>query len=77
MEGVQVKLQVFLTSALGGSEIHAFDVLRVTKLLCYGSASKIFVLQEMFGCSGEQTGLLGEWNYDCSVVQPVTQSLCY
>jgi len=76
MEGVQVKLQVFLFSALVGSEIHAFAFLRVTKRLCYESASRIFLLQDLFGCSAEQTGLLGKSNHDSSAVQPVTQSLC-
>ena len=59
MEGVQVKIQVFLMSALGGIEIHAFAVLRVTKRLCYDLASRIVGLQEVFGYSAEQTGLLG------------------
>ena len=56
-------------------QIQAFAVLRLTKRLCYESASRILGFQDGLEYSGEQTGLLGQSNHDSWVVQPVTQSL--
>jgi hypothetical protein len=78
MDGVHVKLQLFIISALGGSDLSDSRVcrLRLKKRPYFESTSRIIGSQEGLGFSGEQTGFLGESNKDSSVVQPVMQSLC-